>query len=99
MSRRRHATTQSLPDPDFVVSAFAEGTPARKALRVLRPHRRHLGIAAVAFAFKHSPVWMMPFVTAAVIDVVVDHSPLSKLVWVGAITLAILGQNYPVTLL
>lgn len=83
----------------MVFAAFAAAGPGRQVARLLKPHRRNLAVAAVAFSFKHSPVWIMPFVTAAVIDTVVDHAPLSSLFWVAVATIAIVAQNYPVTLL
>ncbi len=47
------------------------------------------------FALKDTPLWLMPVVTAAVIDVVVAGGPLGELwLWVGIAVLALL-QNYP----
>ncbi|WP_298458233.1 ABC transporter ATP-binding protein [uncultured Cellulomonas sp.] len=73
--------------------------PARTFLRLYRPHRGRLTVAAVAFALKHSPVWVMPVLTADVIDIVVEHRPLSEL-WLAAGLMAVfIVQNLPVSVL
>lgn len=86
-------------DPDAVVGAFDGARPLRTLVRLYRRERRHLAIAAVAFAIKHSPVWITPLMTAIIIDVVVDHEPLSRLAWAAAVMVVIVAQNYPIGLL
>ncbi|MFC7763252.1 ABC transporter ATP-binding protein [Catellatospora bangladeshensis] len=49
----------------------------------------------LAFGVKHSPTWLLPLVTANVIDVVVEHRPVAQLWWATAILLACLSLNYP----
>ena len=82
-----------------VVAHFDGDHPVKTTLRLYSDQRGRLAVAAVAFAFKHSPVWVMPLLTANVIDAVVQKKPLSVL-WVNAAVMAALVlQNVPLTLL
>ncbi len=76
------------------------GGGALRALgRLFRPHRRHLGGALVVFVVKHSPVWLLPLVTATIIDTVVLRLPLAGM-WVATgVIMLILVVNYPLHLL
>ncbi|GMA24144.1 ABC transporter ATP-binding protein [Luteimicrobium album] len=75
-----------------------DGTrPLRTIARIYRPQRWHLLAAALAFVVKHSPVFLMPALTARVVDVVVDHRPLREL-WISAAIMAVvIAQNLPVS--
>ncbi|BDZ39501.1 ABC transporter ATP-binding protein [Microbacterium suwonense] len=69
--------------------------PLRSVFRLLRPHRRRLIAAAALFPLKDTPQWLMPVVTASVIDVVVAGGPPEALaMWAGIAFLAV-AQNYP----
>ena len=57
--------------------------PVTTAVRLFRGQGTRLLGGAVAFTVKHSPVWVMPVLTADVIDIVVDHRPLREL-WLRA---------------
>ncbi|WP_066374291.1 ABC transporter ATP-binding protein [Herbidospora mongoliensis] len=73
--------------------------PIRTLAYLYRDHRRSLLIAVVAFVFKHSPTWMLPLVTANIIDVLVDGGPVSG-IWLNAGVLCLLlTLNYPFHLL
>lgn len=71
--------------------------PLRSGLRLFAPQRRRLAVAAGAFALKHSPVWVMPLLTANVIDMVVEDRPLSVLWWNAAVMVVLVVQNVPLT--
>jgi ATP-binding cassette, subfamily B, bacterial len=82
-----------------VVAGFDGSHPARTALRLYSGQRGRLVWAGVAFACKHSPVWVMPLLTANVIDAVVQARPVSVL-WVNAAVMAaLILQNIPLTLI
>ncbi len=69
--------------------------PLRTLFRMYGGQRRRLTVAAVSFTVKHSPIWLIPLLTANVIDVVVDHRPLHDL-WISAALMALLIiQNLP----
>ncbi|MGV8966865.1 MAG: ABC transporter ATP-binding protein [Cellulomonas sp.] len=77
-----------------------DGThPVKTLVRLYSGQRGRLAVAALAFAVKHSPVWLMPLLTANVIDAVAQKKPLSVL-WINAAVMAALVlQNVPLTLL
>ncbi|MEU1127188.1 ABC transporter ATP-binding protein [Streptomyces sp. NPDC005899] len=73
--------------------------PIRTLGYLLRPDRRRLAVAVLAFVVKHSPVWLLPLITANIIDVVVQHRPEREL-WLNAgALLFVLVLNYPLHLL
>ncbi|MBT0992929.1 ABC transporter ATP-binding protein/permease [Cellulomonas sp. DKR-3] len=74
---------------------YLRDQPVRTLGRMFRGQRRRLVVAAAAFTLKHSPIWVIPLLTANIIDVVVDHRPLTEL-WVNAAIMAVLIlQNLP----
>ena len=85
-----------LVDAEAVLTADVErARPLRSLLRLLRPYRWALGGALGAFVIKDSPTWVLPPVTAAVIDIVVAGGPLWHItVWAG-LALVLLILNYP----
>ncbi|MFD8722637.1 ABC transporter ATP-binding protein [Streptomyces sp. NPDC059629] len=83
---RRHLPSPSAPT-------------GRAFLAVLRPERRQLGLALLAFTGKHSPAWLTPLITANLIDIVVAHRPLGDLVSNAVVLLVVLALNVPLHLL
>nr|WP_165069242.1 ABC transporter ATP-binding protein [Marisediminicola senii] len=67
--------------------------------RLLRPRSLRLSIAAFAYLLKDSPQWVLPVITAAVIDTVVNGGPVEGLIWLGAGAMALVATNFPVNLL
>ncbi|WP_320779961.1 ABC transporter ATP-binding protein [Streptomyces sp. CRN 30] len=73
--------------------------PIRTLVYLFRADRRRLAGAVAVFTVKHSPVWLLPLITAAIVDTVVQHRPISDL-WVATgIIMFILVVNYPLHLL
>ncbi|WP_333769984.1 ABC transporter ATP-binding protein [Streptomyces sp. IBSBF 2435] len=72
--------------------------PVRTLLYLFHPDRRRVALAVAAFFFKHTPVWLLPLITANVVDVVVQHRPISVLWWNSAVLLVILVLNLPLHL-
>jgi ATP-binding cassette, subfamily B, bacterial len=69
--------------------------PVLSLLRLFRPYRGSMLLATVIFIVKDSPIWILPILTGNIIDVVVEHKPLSQL-WLNAgIAAVILLMNYP----
>jgi len=82
-----------------LTASVTASAPLRSLFRLLRPHRRGMIIAVAAFVIKDSPVWVLPPVTAAIIDIVVAGGPLER-VWLwGAIAAALLALNYPFSMI
>ncbi|MFF6835944.1 ABC transporter ATP-binding protein [Streptomyces sp. NPDC012438] len=73
--------------------------PIRTVHYLFRPDRPRLAGAVAVFFAKHAPVWLLPPVTANVIDVVVEHRPVSELWGNCAVMLVVLLLNPPLHLL
>ncbi|WP_204162345.1 ABC transporter ATP-binding protein [Rathayibacter sp. VKM Ac-2754] len=69
--------------------------PARSSLRLLGRYRGRITVAVLFFAVKDTPLWLLPVVTGAIVDVVVAGGPSSTLWLWTAIALVALLQNYP----
>jgi ATP-binding cassette subfamily B protein len=69
--------------------------PAWSVLRLLGRRPWRMTIAVGAFALKEIPLWFLPVITAAIIDIVADHGEVSAVLgWLGLATV-LLAQNYP----
>ncbi|WP_049575484.1 ABC transporter ATP-binding protein [Streptomyces sp. SBT349] len=73
--------------------------PVRTLAYLFRGDRFLLLIAFFAFVVKHSPVWLLPLVTANIIDVVVEQRPISELGANTIVLVVVLMLNYPTHLL
>lgn len=60
--------------------------------------RKDYLIAIFSFLLKDSPAWVLPVVTAAIIDTVVAEGPLQNLYMFAGIALLVLLQNYPMNM-
>ncbi|WP_291377835.1 ABC transporter ATP-binding protein [Demequina sp.] len=89
---------QDAAGPDGAITEINPQRPLKSLLRLYRGERTNLGIATVAFAVKHSPVWITPFMTAIIIDAVVTHDTLFNLLWPAGVMVLAIGQNYPASL-
>ncbi|MEU9211527.1 ABC transporter ATP-binding protein [Streptomyces sp. NPDC048415] len=73
--------------------------PIRTLAYLFHADRRRLAAAFLVFTVKHSPLWMLPLITASIIDTVVQHQPVGR-VWLSAgVILFILLVNIPLHLL
>ncbi|MFJ5269505.1 ABC transporter ATP-binding protein [Streptomyces sp. NPDC088358] len=78
---------------------YRDEHPIRTLAYLFRADRRHLAVAFLVFTVKHSPVWLLPLITASVIDTVVQHRPVGG-IWLSAgAILVILLVNIPLHLL
>ncbi|WP_327692221.1 MULTISPECIES: ABC transporter ATP-binding protein [unclassified Streptomyces] len=73
--------------------------PVRTLGYLFRADRRHLIAAVGVFTVKHSPIWLLPLISASIIDTVVQHQPIGKLWLSTGIILFILLINYPLHVL
>ncbi|AKG46418.1 ABC transporter ATP-binding protein [Streptomyces xiamenensis] len=73
--------------------------PVRTLAYLFREDRARLLVAVLAFGVKHSPVWLLPLVTANIIDIVVEQRPISDLATNIAVLTVVLALNYPMHLL
>lgn len=69
--------------------------PLKSVLALIGRYRGRVTVGLIFFLLKDTPLWLMPVVTARVIDIVVNGGPLHDLwLWAGIAVLA-LAQNYP----
>ncbi|AEV84771.1 ABC transporter [Actinoplanes sp. SE50] len=80
-------------------TSFDGSRPLRTTWRLLAPSRWRVLAALLAFGIKDSPVWLLPLLTAGIIDVVVEHRPMGQLWFNAAVLAVVLLQNLPVTML
>ncbi|MDT0341648.1 ABC transporter ATP-binding protein [Streptomyces litchfieldiae] len=73
--------------------------PVRTLAYLFRADRWRLLAAFVVFTVKHSPIWLLPLVTAAIVDTVVLHLPLARLWSSAGLIMVILLINPPLHLL
>ncbi|MFD7712987.1 ABC transporter ATP-binding protein [Streptomyces sp. NPDC059785] len=73
--------------------------PVRTLAYLFRADRWRLAAAIVVFTVKHSPVWLLPLITASIIDTVVRHGPIRELWLSTGILMFILAVNLPLHLL
>jgi ATP-binding cassette, subfamily B, bacterial len=69
--------------------------PLRTLAYLAREDRARLGLGSLVFMVKSSPTWLLPLITANLIDIVVSHQPLGRL-WINSgLMLVLLLLNYP----
>lgn len=81
--------------PDHLDHRYRGEHPIRTLLHLFRPDRGKLLLAAAVFVVKHSPIWLLPLITATVLDVVVQHGSQNRLWQATGVLLFILVINYP----
>lgn len=88
-------SAESLAPFDHLDHRYRGEHPVRTLALLFRPDRGRLALAVVLFTVKHSPIWLLPLITATVLDVVVQHGPESGLWKATGLLLFILVLNYP----
>jgi ATP-binding cassette subfamily B protein len=69
--------------------------PTRSVLRLLLRRPGRMTVAILAFALKEIPLWFLPVVTAAIIDIVAAGGQVSAVLGWLAVAVVLLLQNYP----
>ncbi|MET9594135.1 ABC transporter ATP-binding protein [Streptomyces sp. NPDC006516] len=80
---------------DHLDHRYRGENPVRTLGHLFRPDRGRLALAVALFVVKHSPIWLLPLITATVLDVVVQHGPESGIWKSAGVLLFILVINYP----
>ncbi|MFE5841588.1 ABC transporter ATP-binding protein [Streptomyces niveus] len=89
----------TLPSSAALDHRYRGEHPVRTLGYLFRPDRLRLAVAVLAFIGKHSPIWLLPLITANIIDTVVRHGPESD-IWLNAgVLLVVLLLNLPLHLL
>ncbi|MEL7975040.1 ABC transporter ATP-binding protein [Isoptericola sp. F-RaC21] len=69
--------------------------PVRSLLRLLGTQPRRVTVALLAFAVKETPLWFLPVITGAVIDIVADGGTVRSVLLWFAVAVLLLAQHYP----
>ena len=78
---------------------FIGENPIKTIWFLTKGQRRNLGFSFIFFTIKHSPAWLLPLLTANIIDVLVQRKPLATLwIYIGLMGLLVI-QNLPINLL
>lgn len=86
------------PQP-FLESYFVNRHPLHTLWLLFESDRPRLVVAVIAFIIKHSPVWLLPLLTANIIDVVVQQKPIAELWWNALLLTLLIFQNMPMHVL
>ncbi|MCG5219909.1 ABC transporter ATP-binding protein [Streptosporangium sp. KLBMP 9127] len=73
--------------------------PVRTLAYLFAEDRGRLTLAVAAFMVKHSPIWLLPLITANVIDILVGRLPVTGLLINIGLLFVMLLSNYPMHLL
>jgi ATP-binding cassette subfamily B protein len=90
---------ETAPRPGPLDHHYSGEHPLRTLAYLFRPDRRRLVLAVAVFSFKHIPVWLLPLITANIIDVVVDHKPVAELWYNAGALVFVLLLNFPLAML
>jgi ATP-binding cassette subfamily B protein len=84
---------------DSVETSFCAGKPWRTLLSLYWPEKRWVFLALFSYLFKASPVWILPVITANIIDIIGHHrAGATRLLWINATVGAVaIAQNIPAT--
>ncbi|WP_420036694.1 ABC transporter ATP-binding protein [Streptomyces sp. cg28] len=95
MQQPLSADPHTASDFDHLDHRYRGENPLRTLGHLFRPDRGRLLGAVGLFVVKHSPIWLLPMITAVVLDVVVQHGPQDRLWQATGVLLFILVINYP----
>ncbi|WP_424448987.1 ABC transporter ATP-binding protein [Microbacterium arborescens] len=69
--------------------------PTRSVLRLLARRPGRMSLAVLAFTLKEIPLWFLPVITAAIIDIVAGGGEVTAVLGWFALATVLLLQNYP----
>jgi len=74
-------------------------SPIRTLLYLFEEQKLRVLVAFIFFSIKHSPSWVIPLLTANIIDIITSHKSVTILLVNIAILIAVTLQNWPVNIL
>ena len=78
---------------------FKGESPIRTLRYLLSEQRKNVALAVFFFSIKHSPAWLIPVITANLIDIVVEKKSLTDFAINSAALIFVVAQNFPTNLL
>jgi len=82
-----------------LVHQFKGESPIRTLRYLLSDQRKNVALAILFFSIKHSPAWLIPVITANLIDIVVQKKSTADLAINAAALIFVVVQNFPSNLL
>lgn len=82
-----------------LVHQFKGESPIRTLRYLLKDQRKNVVLAIIFFSIKHSPAWLIPVITANMIDIVVEKKSTVDLTINSAALVFVVAQNFPTNLL
>jgi ATP-binding cassette subfamily B protein len=82
-----------------LVHQFKGESPIRTLRYLLKDQRKNVVLAVIFFSIKHSPAWLIPVITANLIDIVVEKKSTVDLAINSAALVFVVAQNFPTNLL
>jgi ATP-binding cassette subfamily B protein len=82
-----------------LVHQFKGESPIRTLRYLLKDQRKNVALAVFFFSIKHSPAWLIPVITANMIDIVVEKKSTVDLAINSAALIFVVAQNFPTNLL
>jgi len=82
-----------------LVHQFKGESPIRTLRYLLKDQRKNVVLAIIFFSIKHSPAWLIPVITANMIDIVVEKKSTIDLAINSAALVFVVAQNFPTNLL
>ena len=78
---------------------FAGERPIATLKFLLSQEKRNFTLAVIFFAIKHSPAWILPLLTANLIDDLIEKKSITSVVLNSALFIFVVLQNFPTNLL
>jgi ATP-binding cassette subfamily B protein len=78
---------------------FKGESPIRTLRYLLSAQHKNVALAVFFFSIKHSPAWLIPVITANLIDIVVEKKSLTDFAINSAALIFVVAQNFPTNLL
>ena len=78
---------------------FAGERPIATLKFLLSEEKRNFALAVLFFAIKHSPAWILPLLTANLIDDLIEKKSVASVVTNSALFIFVVLQNFPTNLL
>ena len=82
-----------------LVHQFKGESPIRTLRYLLKDQRKNVALAVLFFSIKHSPAWLIPVITANLIDIVVEKKSGYGLAINSVALVLVVTQNFPTNLL
>jgi ATP-binding cassette subfamily B protein len=78
---------------------YSGENPIRTLLYLFEDQKFRVAIAFLLFSIKHSPSWVIPLLTANIIDVITQHKSATEFFINIAVLIAVTFQNWPVNVI